>query len=437
MAKPISVLAINFPFKNPAVVQEDGLPTNRALFDFDVVVIRPHALRAAVHADPWGTYQRLKGEFERKHEDLWRLLHDGKLLVVILDVVDSLALDSGGYSSRQKYTVTNYDFLDDQFFISIRNGKGQRFEITNQTEPFARVLRSSSVAWTAYVGQSLPYEFRDVKMFAKSGAGSFVGGVVGPWPGHIVFLPNFKELDEAEFLSACREYLFAGETTPAPEWAVAVHLRGELEAAEKVKAAQQRVEETQRALNEAVADVGKLTAYKHLLFEKGKKHLEPIVRRALDDLGFATTSSEDILGTNFEIDGRTTTGSLPGVLEVKGSKKQIGLDEFSPFVVKMLADLQQNQKTSKGILVGNGLCLERPETRLGERVFSQHVLDAAKQHSVALINSVELYWLVTGALQGNAEKCSAIREKILCTSGYVDLRQYCGPSPFRTHQATH
>jgi hypothetical protein len=269
-----------------------------------------------------------------------------------------------------------------------------------------------------------------MKRFARNGAGSFVGGVLGPSPGYIVFLPNFLELDEAEFFNACRQYLFAGEEMPAPSWASAVRLPGETEAAERVRSAEREVEQSQGGLKAALADLGSLVNYKKLLFEKGKAHLEPAVRKALDDLGFATTPSEDIPGTSYEIDGRTTEGSSGGILEVKGSKKQISFDEFSPFVIKILADSQQNQRLSKGILVGNGLCLDRPEDRLGTKVFTQHVLDAAKQNSVALINSVELYWLVIRVAEGTLKDCDQIREKILTTSGYVDLRPYCGPSPF-------
>jgi hypothetical protein len=83
-------------------------------------------------------------------------------------------------------------------------------------------------------------------------------------------------------------------------------------------------------------------------------------------------------------------------------------------------------------LVGNGLCLEDPQNRLGDRVFAPHVLDAAKQNSVALINSVELYWLVIGVLEGKITDCTRIREEILTRSGYVDLRRFCGTSPFST-----
>jgi hypothetical protein len=174
----------------------------------------------------------------------------------------------------------------------------------------------------------------------------------------------------------------------------------------------------------------KRVALRKLLYEKGKTQLEPTVRRALDDLGFGTKPGETITGTNYEIDGRTTNGLSPGIIEVKGSKKQIALDEFSPFVIKILADYQATNIMSKGILIGNGLCETKPESRLGDKVFSPHVLDAAKRNSVALINSIELYWACCTLLEGHIVDKDALREALLDGNGYVDLSPFCGTNPF-------
>src|SRR5205807_9606565 len=108
-------------------------------------------------------------------------------------------------------------------------------------------------------------------------------------------------------------------------------------------------------------------------------------------------------------------------LEVKGSKNQIGLDEFSSFVPKILADFQAQGCQSKGIFVGNGLCERRPQERLGAAVFSPHVVEAAKTSSVALVSSVELYSLICNVLSGEVTDFEPIRAKILATNGFTDL----------------
>jgi hypothetical protein len=192
---------------------------------------------------------------------------------------------------------------------------------------------------------------------------------------------------------------------------------------------QREVEQSKR---EAIRGVDDLLAFQQLLYEKGKPQLEPIAREALDHIGFKSTSREIIPGPNFEIDGRTTFGSSPGILEIKGSKKQIVLDELSAFIPKVLADFNAKGYRSKGILVGNGLCDSRPKDRLGEKVFSSHTLEAAKAHSIALVNSVDLYCIVCGVLSGQikTQDLEHMREEILHTNGFVSLLAYCKGLPF-------
>jgi hypothetical protein len=171
-------------------------------------------------------------------------------------------------------------------------------------------------------------------------------------------------------------------------------------------------------------------AYRKLLYEKGKAQLEPIVLRAFDDLDFGTSPGGVIPGTIHEIDGRTTVGSTTGIVEVKGSKNVIAQNEFSPFLTKIQADADANQKYSKGILVGNGFCETEPAKRIGDSVFSPHVIDGARRSSIALINTVELYWLCCALLRGDPVDKSAVREVILTGNGYVDLKPFSGQTPF-------
>ena len=136
-------------------------------------------------------------------------------------------------------------------------------------------------------------------------------------------------LDEGSFLQACREYRFMGQASPPPDWAAMILLPGEKEVQSRIDDIQKEQRELEDRLGEGVKGLNNIAKYKQLLFEKGKSHLEPTVRDALDLLGFGTTPAEVIQGTNFEIDGRTTVGSKPGIIEIKGSKNQIPLDEFS------------------------------------------------------------------------------------------------------------
>lgn len=429
MSRSLRVISINFRMTSPAVVNEDSLVTSRALFDFDVVVIRPYALpRPSGRYDNTGNDRAAaEAEMTRKRPDLVRVLKQGGLVVVIMDRRDIIQFDPNQFSytfGSKVYTTSNYDFVTDELYKSISNGDGTRYTVTKPAEPFSEVLRNSEVAWSAYFHARPAHPFTFDSIFATNGSDAFIGSIATFGSGYLVFLPNFKSLDEQTFLKVCAEYRFAREGTPPPKWAPEIYLPGLEEATEAVRQAEEAVASAQRKRDELAAAAGELEAHKKLLYEKGKFQLEPAVRKAFDLLGFRTTESEVIKGTEFEIDGRTTVGSVGGILEVKGSKNQIVLAEFSKFVVKPLADFEATKKMPKGIFVGNGLCEQSPTTRLGETVFSPHVLDAANTHSIALINSVELYWLVCHILAGEPTKVDKIRELILNGSGYVSLQPY-------------
>jgi hypothetical protein len=94
MAKNLKIHSINFPFKTPWVEQKPTLATQRALFDLDVVVIRPYLLVGDKPGGPWeidqGPFNRAKREMTAKIEDISRLLSQGGLQVVILDAFQEL-----------------------------------------------------------------------------------------------------------------------------------------------------------------------------------------------------------------------------------------------------------------------------------------------------------------------------------------------------------
>jgi len=348
MAKRLRVISINFPFQNSEVVQESTLETERALFDFDVVVIRPQRFNK-INGDN-ATYRAIEAIMTTKSVELNSLFAQGGVLVVLLDVPEFYKTSTGGYSHGSVYSVNNYEFLDSTFATYIRSGSGQQISYSDPAEPFVAVLKKSTVAWTAYVARIPGHPFNDLRFFASAGAGTAVGGKMPYGEGHLILLPNLAQLDETLFFEACAEYRYKRQGSAPPEWINRVSLPGLQVMESAIGSLDKQISVLQIAREEAEQRREERVAFRKLLYEKGKTQLEPIVRRALDDLGFETKPGETITGTNYEIDGRTTKGSTPGIIEVKGSKKQIPLDEFSPFVVKILADHQATNIMSKGIL---------------------------------------------------------------------------------------
>ena len=427
MAKRLRVISIGFPFQNQQVVQEQTLANERALFDFDVAVIRPSLFGSERTLGGYEAYEKM---FLKKKSELNSLLAQGGVLVVVLDVPDIYNITTGGYSSGNTYSTNNYAFLQYDFAYCLRSGSGQQITYTDQAEPFVTVLKKSTVAWTAYVNKTPVHPFSALRFFASAGSGALVGAKMPYSEGHLILLPNLKHMNEDSFFEACAEYRYKRQGTTPPDWVNQVLLPGMGPMEEEISELQKQLSALQKAKEKKKQTLEELSAYKKLLYEKGKTQLEPVVRRALNHLEFAATPGELIEGTNYEVDGKTEEGSIQGIVEVKGSKKQIVLDEFSPFVVKILADFQTTGVMRKGILVGNGLCETKPESRLDSSIFSPHVLDAAKRNSVALINTTELYWLCCALLSGEGIEKEAVRETVLRTNGYVDLKPFCRNLPF-------
>ena len=364
----------------------------------------------------------------KKKRELESFFSQGGVLVIFLDVPDSYRF-AGDHYGQGSCLVGNYDFLDPNFISGLHSGSGTQVTYQTSDEPFVGVLKKSIVAWTSCLTQ-VPESFKALKIFAYAGAAGALGGKMPHGEGHIVILPNVQKLDERAFFEACAEYRFRRQGTTPPEWAGRVIVPGLHPIETAIADLDRRIGDLQNERQLRSVELEGTTAYRKLLYEKGKAQLEPIVLRALDNLEFGTTPGEVIAKTIHEIDGRTTKGSSAGIVEVKGSKNQIAQSEFSPFVTKILADVEVSNKYSKGILVGNGLCEIEPGKRLGDSVFSPHVLDGAKRSSVALINSIELYWLCCALLRGDSVDKNAVREAILTGNGYVDLKPFSGQPTF-------
>jgi hypothetical protein len=371
---------------------------------------------------------------DTKRRELDAFFRQGGVLVVLLVPTDSHRIEQRGYGSS---IIDNYDFLDTYLGPCLLKGTGSQVTYSNLEEPFVKVLKKSTVAWTAYMTKMPDSPLRALKFFAHAGVAGAVAGKMPYHEGHLILLPSLTRLDEEAFLEACAEYRFKRQGSTPPKWIGQISVPGVPPIEAEIARLAKQIADLENAKQSQERELDDRLAYRKLLYEKGKTQLEPVVLRALDDLEFGTSPSEIIKGTNYEIDGRTTKGSIPGIVETKGSRNQIVQSEFSPLVTKVLADAEVTQFFSKAILVGNGLCETEPGSRLGDKVFSPHVLDGARRNSVALINSVELYWLCCALLRGDKVDKAAVREAVLTSNGYVDLKPFAGASPFLLGQPPH
>jgi hypothetical protein len=442
MKMALPVLSINFPFKDKRIKHFDSLAACTTLSDFDVVVIRPHSIGQfvqhpvhEVRGELWvegSDFAKVEAVVTRKCPDMLQFLDGGGILVIILDTIETLQwspYDAARPHLGEMHKVTNYDFLDKEFGSCVHNGCGNEVCIVDDSNLFSKVIQNSRVQWTAFVDQRPLCPLNNPKIFARNPSDSIVGAILEYSRGHIVLLPNFEQLDEGGFLAACTEYVHDDEGSEPPPWLPSVHLPGEGEINGVITSIQFEIRDLQQERLSQLRQRESLLEYKKLLYEKGRTRLKPVVRKALECLGFEPTPPETIPGSPLQVHGRIKGGPAPGVFEVRGSNRQISREELEEFVQELLADLERTNIHSKGILIGNGFCEDTPTRRLGATVFSAEVLKAAERCSVALVNSVELYCIVCSALSKQLAGLEAIRKKIFETSGYVDLRVFCADLP--------
>lgn len=105
MSKKLRVISINFQFADKSVVHA-SLDSDRALFDFDVVVIRP--LRFNVSRIDSRTCEHLQSVMATKKGELASFFSQGGVLVVFLDVPDVYRVEGDRYG-QGACIVDNYD----------------------------------------------------------------------------------------------------------------------------------------------------------------------------------------------------------------------------------------------------------------------------------------------------------------------------------------
>jgi hypothetical protein len=276
MPKELRVLSLNYHFQGSIAV-DDFLQTDRALFDFDVVLVRPPQFN--VPAGRSATCEHLQSVMLSKKRDLIPFFKQGGVLVVLLDAPDIYSVASGyGYSD----SVDNYGFLDSKFSSCLRKGKGSLITYDNSPEPFIGVLKKSTVSWTAYIAQVPEPPFNSFKFFARAGAGGYLAGKMPCGEGHIILLPNLAQLDEKSFLEACAEYRFKRQGTSPPDWVSKVFVPGVQPIEAVIASLDKQIAELQKTHDARRLELNERSAYRKLLYEKGKTQLEPIVLRALN-----------------------------------------------------------------------------------------------------------------------------------------------------------
>ncbi len=198
-------------------MQEKSLATERAFFDFDVVVIRPERFEfGAGDYHLCRSIQAIASAKSLKPEP-WTLVNGG-IGYVLLDIPYTYSVTSGAYSTRIRYSVSNYQFLQGDFGSCLQGGTGEQITYTDPGEAFAAPETEHCGMDGILHRRTPPAPFHEMRFFATVGVGTGVAGKMPYLQGHLIVLPNLKRLDEPMFFEACEEYLHNRQESAPPIW---------------------------------------------------------------------------------------------------------------------------------------------------------------------------------------------------------------------------
>ena len=218
--------------------------------------------------------------------------------------------------------------------------------------------------------------------------------------GKIIFIPPNLSKDskkQAGVLLDCIKGSFELELeSPAPEWISAYFLPDENKNTEKIVALNEKISELQQKKENLENEQNYIAKFKGLLYEKGKRTLEPLVREAFKLIGFKVLKPEVY---EEEYDLYIKEKGLTIIGEVEGTdNSQINKDKYTQLLDYVETEIDK-RVDCKGIRIGNAFRNQDPASRAGQ--FSKHAIIGCERQKYCRITTIHLFEIVKELVSGN------------------------------------
>jgi len=446
----VKILSINRALKNSEILQ--GNFENASSFsDYDVLIIDPKNLFPKMYAAPakflvdgsfytnihndLGHGKYIMSLFDSRQKEVTNLMQvsQGVILCFLSKEQESLTIEKSiGY----KHSYTNYSWIPDYLPVASAGGRtiglygnlkfvanrGTEITSVDMRHPISKFFRAFKdeiqFECALKIGESLePY----VRVLARNKVGEIISCEISIEGGSLVFLPTLRSASpekEAGVLLDCIEgILGSGYESPLPSWVENYKLPGEttyVEAIKKLGEQINRLDIEKRGLEEKQ---NKVMRFKGLLYEKGKRALEPLVREAFRLFDF-NVLEPDAYSEDFDLyikeDGLTIIGEIEGT-----DNSFIEVDKY-----RQLLDYVEQESDKgiqcKGVLVGNAWRGTNPAER--KEQFSSTAVARAQQRGFCLITTYQLFEIAKRILSGiTDQELEGIRAKIISCKGIFSL----------------
>jgi hypothetical protein len=192
-----------------------------------------------------------------------------------------------------------------------------------------------------------------------------------------------------------------------PGWLPKIEVPGAPALEGEITSIDQKLAELQEQRDRKAAELARLTEYRGLLWYKGKEHLEPLVRLALDLLGVPCQKEEPR-----DLVYRGNGGPL--YIEVEGSDNSIEVNKGRQ-LLGYIADSEDDDPASiKGAIIGNPFRQHPADQRPPENrpLFSPQLQRLAAKQGWPLITTKELFDLVCRHQTGDKQAAAELRQKL-------------------------
>ena len=238
--------------------------------------------------------------------------------------------------------------------------------------------------------------------------------------GKIIFIPPNLSQDpkkEAGVLLGCIGGVFEyGIETSHPPWIIKYSLPNENKNMAKLEQLNKKISGFQKKKKKLEEEQINIEKFKRLLYEKGKRTLEPLVREAFNLIGFNVLNPDKY---KEEYDLYIKEKDLTIIGEIEGTDNSlIDIDKYRQLLDYIESEQDKGAKC-KGILIGNACKDINPVER--QEQFSQHAITRCENRGFCRITTYQLFEIVKKIFSGIVgPKLEKLRKDIIdCNTEFI------------------
>jgi len=447
------VLSINKQLEHNLIENSD-FETAPAFSDFEVLIIDPKGFSdmwtanarinrdtagisfTDAHAD-LGAGMKILNIFSKRREEIKKLLtiSQGIVICYLRNPEDILNITHSLYGKVVPEVLDIYSWLPKFSFERIEIGiifyedfpkninfigrMGKEIPFIEQSHPFSKYFYTfkNQIHFECIIEPLRKIEML-LKVIARNKVKEIISCAINIEGGKIIFIPPTVSTDlkkETSVLLDCIGGVFEyGIKTPPPHWIKKYSLPNENNNVAKIEQLNKKISILQKEKQNFEEEKANIAKFKGLLYEKGKRTLEPLVREAFKLMGFNVIDPKQE-----EYDLYIKEKDLMIIGEIEGTDNSpIDIDKYRQLLDYVESEINKGVKCM-GILIGNAYKDINPTER--QEQFSQHAIKGCERQRFCRITTYQLFKIVKKIFSGiDAPKLEKIRKNIIeCNTEFI------------------